>query len=149
MMNQNDVPYYEFLDFLAKALCGEAWPDDDFEEDDEKDEEVEYAVGTIDDLPFDDPCDMDCSLCEDRCDDYYMYANHAVPFVNEIIFNPPATIVKWVDGTKTVVKCSDNDRFDRYLGFAAAVLKKMFGSTSRAGRFIEKYALQMKENKKD
>ena len=26
--------------------------------------------------------------------------------VSKIIFNPPATIVFWEDGTKTVVKCS-------------------------------------------
>lgn len=48
-----------------------------------------------------------------------------------IIFNPPATIVIWKDGTKTVVKAQD-DRYDRMTGVALCYMKKALGNTSRA-----------------
>lgn len=44
-----------------------------------------------------------------------------------VIFNPPATIVEWTDGTKTVVKCHD-DEFSEEFGYAMAVMRKIYGS---------------------
>ena len=145
-MANNDFDFFELLDFLSAVACRD---DETDEDDDANDSGADYAVVTIDDLPFDDPCDMDCSLCENKCDDYLLYGKYEVPYVQEIIFNPPATIIKWIDGTKTVVKCSKNDRYDKYLGFAAAVVKKMFGSGSQVDKFIRSVAVPEKENKKD
>lgn len=53
-----------------------------------------------------------------------------------IIFNDPATIVFWSDGSKTVVKCSEDDTFDTYTGFTMAYLKKIMGSGKKAEKFI-------------
>ena len=47
-----------------------------------------------------------------------------------VIFNPPATIVFWSDNTKTVVKCSEDDKFDQTMGLAMAICKKMYGNSS-------------------
>lgn len=47
--------------------------------------------------------------------------------IDKVIFNEPATIILWKDGTKTVVKAID-EPFDREKGFAMAVLKKMAGN---------------------
>lgn len=47
--------------------------------------------------------------------------------IKNVIFNKPATIVFWKDGTKTVVKCSENDIYDPEKGLAMAVLKKYWG----------------------
>ena len=46
--------------------------------------------------------------------------------IKKVIFNDPATIVYWSDGTKTVVKCGDNDAFDPEKGLAMAISKKFF-----------------------
>ena len=46
--------------------------------------------------------------------------------IKKVIFNDPATIVCWSDGTKTVVKCGDNDAFDPEKGLAMAISKKFF-----------------------
>lgn len=51
--------------------------------------------------------------------------------IDRVIFNDPATIIIWTDGTKTVVKCGENDTFDPEKGFAIAVVKKLFGNHSR------------------
>lgn len=48
--------------------------------------------------------------------------------VKKVIFNPPATIVYWFDGTKTVVKAQGGDIFDKEKGFAMACAKKFFGN---------------------
>ena len=49
----------------------------------------------------------------------------------KVIFNPPATIVYWTDKTRTVVKCGENDVFDREKGLALCYMKKALGNTSR------------------
>lgn len=71
------------------------------------------------------------------------------PKVDRIIFSPPATIVFWKDGTKTVVKCADGEPFSEYNGFAAALLKKVFGSNSAVKKIIQRkkqYAAPAKAN---
>lgn len=45
----------------------------------------------------------------------------------KVIFNPPATIVFWSDGTKTVVKASNGDIFNEETGLAMALAKKVYG----------------------
>ena len=50
--------------------------------------------------------------------------------IKDVIFNDPATIVLWKDGTKTVVKCQENDTFSKETGLAMAICKKFFGNKS-------------------
>ena len=49
----------------------------------------------------------------------------------KVIFNEPATIVLWNDGTKTVVKHQEDDtrEFDPEVGYAMCYLKKLLGNT--------------------
>ena len=51
----------------------------------------------------------------------------AMNSITNVIFNNPATIVFWSDGTKTVVKCDERDEFDPEKGLAMAICKKHFG----------------------
>lgn len=48
--------------------------------------------------------------------------------INRVIFNDPATIVFWKDGTKTVVKCHPEDTFDEEIGFMCCYLKRILSS---------------------
>ena len=52
-----------------------------------------------------------------------------VPDIKDVMFNPPATIVLWADGTKTVVKCQEDDAFDPNTGLAHAISKKALGDS--------------------
>lgn len=47
--------------------------------------------------------------------------------IEKVIFNNPATIVYWTDGTKTVVKCG-LDEWDPEKGLAMAISKKTLGN---------------------
>lgn len=49
--------------------------------------------------------------------------------IKNVIFNPPATIVFWSDGTKTVVKCDERfEDYDPEKGIAMAIAKKLLGN---------------------
>lgn len=61
-----------------------------------------------------------------------------LPTIKKVIFNPPATIVLWSDGTKTVVKCQ-NEAFDREKGLAMAVAKKALGNKSNFNNEFKKW----------
>lgn len=56
----------------------------------------------------------------------------------EVIFNNPATIVYWKDGTKTVVKAYD-ERFDKEKGLAMAYLKKLHGNKGNYNDVFRKW----------
>lgn len=58
--------------------------------------------------------------------------------IKDVIFNPPATIVMWKDGTKTVVK-AENEDFDPEKGLAMAITKKAFGNKGHYFETIKKY----------
>lgn len=48
--------------------------------------------------------------------------------IKDVIFAPPATIVYWSDGSKTVVKCNEKDIFDPEKGLAMAIAKRCGGN---------------------
>ena len=52
----------------------------------------------------------------------------SAPPIKKVIFNYPATIVLWSDGSKTVVKCQDGDIYDPEKGLAMAISKKALGN---------------------
>ena len=63
--------------------------------------------------------------------------------IERVIFNDPATIILWNDGTKTVAKCCDGDKYDAEKGFCIAYLKKMLGT----GKFSEELHKWVKDEK--
>ena len=49
-------------------------------------------------------------------------------FLKKVIYNDPATIAFWSDGTKTIVKAQPGDIFDPEKGLAMAIAKKACGN---------------------
>ena len=64
------------------------------------------------------------------------YKSNKLPQVEKVIFNPPATIVIWKDGTKTVVK-SSGEEFDEEKGLAMAFMKKNSKDWNKYGKIIK------------
>lgn len=56
--------------------------------------------------------------------------------IREVIFNDPATIVFWLDGTKTIVKKADDEPWDPEKGLAMAIIKKYFGTNKEIKKII-------------
>lgn len=59
------------------------------------------------------------------------------PNAKKVIFNGPATIVMWEDGTKTVVKAQYGETVDYEKGLAMAIVKKVMGNK---GNYYTKFS---------
>ena len=91
--------------------------------------------------PFNDPRNKDnmsveAAKIKERIDFYRNYCAQktmskkamALCTIKRVIFNDPATIILWADGTKTVVKCAKDETFDPEKGLAMAIAKKALGN---------------------
>lgn len=65
-----------------------------------------------------------------------------------IIFNDPATIVIWADGTRTVVKACKEDKFDKGVGLKTALLQRVFGKDidKEINKIVDENNKREKEN---
>lgn len=68
--------------------------------------------------------------------------------IKKIMYKPPATIVFWNDGTKTVAVCEKEDTYNRELGFALCVLKKKYGN-KKVHDMLDKYVHNATEYSKN
>lgn len=59
--------------------------------------------------------------------------------IKNVIFNDPATIVLWEDGTKTIVKCQDGDTYSEELGLAMCIAKKALGNKGNFNEIFKKW----------
>jgi len=82
-----------------------------------------------------------------------LLSDESVLAPKKVIYNGPATIVFWNDGTKTVVKCSECKEgcfasnmncpyFDREKGLAMAFVKRTYDNH---GRYYEMFKKNCKE----
>ena len=80
--------------------------------------------------------------------DYVSYSKKSrlIPDIKNVIFNPPATIIFWGDGTKTVVKCSEYDDFDPEKGMAMAIAKKAIGEGNNYYPEIKKWIKEYEDD---
>ena len=103
-----------------------------------------------DDIPF---CGEDCANCPIDCEEEEWDDDEpmmwGIPDVERVIFSPPATVVFWSDGTKTVVKCMEGEKYEKYAGFAMACMKKLFGSTSRAKAIMNEFGEDQKTKEEE
>ena len=60
--------------------------------------------------------------------------------ISEVIFDGPATVVMWADGTKTVVKAQHGEEVDREKGLALAMAKKFYGNDKN---YFDKISMQV------
>ena len=68
-----------------------------------------------------------------------------LPEIERVIFNGPATIVLWADGTKTIVKSQEGEIYDAEKGLAMAIIKKAYGNKGNYFNNIKKW-LPKEEN---
>ena len=59
--------------------------------------------------------------------------------IKNVYFNDPVTVVMWNDGTKTIVRCSENDFYDPEKGLAMAIVKKAYGNDSKFHKIFKKW----------
>lgn len=69
--------------------------------------------------------------------------------IDKVIFNNPAVIVFWKDGTKTVVKCGPDDIFDPEKGLAMAIAKKHLGNKGNYNNILKKHLKEVTNERND
>ena len=77
---------------------------------------------------------------------YTSASSISAPSIKKVIFNYPATIVLWSDGSKTVVKCQDGDIYDPEKGLAMAISKKALGNK---GNYCNEFKKWLPEDEED
>lgn len=87
-------------------------------------------------------------ILKNRLNEKFGFYGHAprimrtsLPKIIKVIFNDPATIVFWIDGTKTVVKAQEGDKFDPEKGLAMAISKKALGNEGSYYNEISKWII--------
>lgn len=58
--------------------------------------------------------------------------------IKKVIFSDPCTIVIWADGTKTIVRCTD-EKFDKEKGLAMCIAKKSLGNKGKYYDIFKKW----------
>jgi len=61
------------------------------------------------------------------------------PEIKKVIFNAPATIVIWMDNSKTIVKCQSGDTYIPEVGLAMAIVKKVYGNKGNYNNVFRKW----------
>ena len=85
-------------------------------------------------------CMLDSSLYA-----YFKPNTTKLPEIKNVIFNEPATIVMWSDGTKTVVKCQEGEGYDPEKGLAMAISKKALGNKGNYCEVFKKWLPEEEE----
>ena len=79
------------------------------------------------------------------------FSHNFTPRPKKIMYNESkgATVVLWEDGTKTIVKCSENNQRDLYNAYCAAFAKKCYGTNSALKREINKLTVYYGDKNKE
>lgn len=84
----------------------------------------------FDDVPFGGKFVIHTRVYPSNGTECYNVAINVGHKVIKVIYNNPATIVIWDDGTKTISRCSADDTYNPTAGLTIAVLKKLIGGDS-------------------
>lgn len=91
-----------------------------------------------------------CSI-DDRVMQNVIEDRRTVGFVEpeRVFLNGNHTTIVWPDGEKTTVGVGPDTAYDEYAGFCAAIVKRLFGSSREAQKFLDKVKIvQVRKPKK-
>ena len=70
-------------------------------------------------------------------DPFFNFSKPKLPALTKVISSGPATIAFWDDGTKTVVKCDEEDIYSAKVGILYSVIRKCIGEGKSYHNFLE------------
>lgn len=94
-------------------------------------------------------CKHDCYITKEFFDGRNKARDeHYLPEIENVIFSGPATIVMWKDGTKTVVKCQEDDEYSMEVGLTMCIAKKALGNKGNFNDILKKWIPEESEESK-
>ena len=88
-------------------------------------EEGNYTFSRV--YPTSKACSGNCS-CGERKNNPKVRFDDIVDDIEQVIFNDPATIVKFSDGSKVCVKACAKDTFNKETGLIYAIIKRLYAN---------------------
>lgn len=99
------------------------------------------------------PCTCDCTCSCNKNDnapnndDDADNTSDILDDIKQVIFNAPATIVTFSDGTKVCVKANENDKFSKEVGLMYALVKRLYANDVDENGYLKSTGLGEKINK--
>ena len=95
------------------------------------------------------PCTCQCNKNDDapNNDDDADNTSDILDDIKQVIFNDPATIVTFSDGTKVCVKANENDNFSKEVGLMYALVKRLYANDVDENGYLKSTGLGEKINK--
>ena len=94
------------------------------------------------------PCTCPCNKNDNELkDDDADNTSNILDDIKQVIFNDPATIVTFSDGTKVCVKANENDKFSKEVGLMYALVKRLYANDVDENGYLKSTGLGEKINK--
>ena len=94
------------------------------------------------------PCTCSCNKNDNELkDDDADNTSDILDDIKQVIFNDPATIVTFSDGTKVCVKANENDNFSKEVGLMYALVKRLYANDVDENGYLKSTGLGEKINK--
>lgn len=93
------------------------------------------------------PCTCSCDKDDNALKDYDYCTSNILDDIKQVIFNDPATIVTFSDGTKVCVKANENDKFSKEIGLMYALVKRLYANDVDENGYLKSTGLGEKINK--
>ena len=95
------------------------------------------------------PCTCSCNKNDNapNNDDDSDNTSDILDDIKQVIFNAPATIVTFSDGTKVCVKANENDKFSKEVGLMYALVKRLYANDVDENGYLKSTGLGEKINK--
>ena len=94
------------------------------------------------------PCTCQCNKNDNELkDDDADSTSDILDDIKQVIFNDPATIVTFSDGTKVCVKANENDKFSKEVGLMYALVKRLYANDVDENGYLKSTGLGEKINK--
>ena len=95
------------------------------------DEGRHYTISRV--VPMQGATDSDFCTCGDSCScanetKHKVFFDDILADVQQVIYNDPATIVTFSDGSKVCVKACDKDTFNKETGLVYALVKRLYAN---------------------
>ena len=95
------------------------------------------------------PCTDNCTCSCNKDDNTLKFddTSDILDDIKQVIFNDPATIVTFSDGTKVCVKANENDKFSKEVGLMYALVKRLYANDVDENGYLKSTGLGEKINK--
>lgn len=97
--------------------------------------------------PCTDDCTCSCNKDDNELKDDDYGTSDILDDIKQVIFNDPATIVTFSDGTKVCVKANENDKFSKEVGLMYALVKRLYANDVDENGYLKSTGLGEKINK--